>query len=87
MEQISKRANRACFSDENREHEREQSAHKMSQTFLRNTTTSLSPCLAFPTSARKIATANTTNRRQNKSTALNSADNTVFLASGSVSNR
>ena len=41
MKQIGKRANRACFSDENREQEREKSAHKMSQTFLKNA--SLSP--------------------------------------------
>ena len=30
MKQIGKRANRACFSNEHREQEKEKSAHKMS---------------------------------------------------------
>ena len=76
MKQIGKRANRACFSDEKREEEKEKSAHKMSQTYLK---TAIKNCVS-----PRVKTARAANRQRNRN--INSVDN-INPVSGMNSNR
>ena len=76
MKQIGKRANRACFTDEHREIEKEKSAHKMSQTYLK---TAIKNCVS-----PRVKTARAANRQRNIN--INSVDN-INPASGMNSNR
>ena len=84
MRQIGKRANRACFSDEMREQEREKSAHKMSQTFLQ---TAIKNCASSRVSSAAAQKTSVAGNRQKRNTTLNSADNTTILVSGMNTNR